>query len=304
MKLKNGQLFWGFFFLTIGALFLLEKKDLIIIDFEAFWSYWPILLILAGLLIMFKSTIVKSIIAVISGALLGVFLFSSFAFLFNSIEFPGNDVDDSHYKYSTFSGEYTDSAGRATLQLNAGVGKITIKDTTDKLFEGYSSGFLNSYNVNTIQNNNRVIVQMNYEPHNLNLFGKEKKNILHIALNKNPVWNIKLEIGAAKVNLDLSDYKINRFSLQTGASATKLKFGNLQQKIKANIEMGAASLKIYIPYESGCKIISDMVLMTKEFEGFRKIGDGRYISDNFDSTDNQILINLDGGVSSFKIVRY
>lgn len=304
MKLKNGQLFWGFFFLAIGALFLLEKKDLIIVDFEAIWSYWPILLILAGLSIMFKGTFVKSIIAVISGALLGVFLFSSFAFLFNSIEFSGNDLDDSSYKYSTFSEEYTDSVGKATLQLNAGVGKITIQDTTDQLFEGYSSGFLNSYNVNTIRNYDRAIVKMNYEPNNLNIFKKEKKNILYIALNKNPVWDIKLEIGAAKVNLDLSDYKINRFSLQTGASATKLKFGDLQQKIKAKIKMGAASLKIYIPYGSGCEIRSNMVLMTKDFEGFHKTGDGRYLSDNFDSSDNNIFINLDGGVSSLKIVKY
>ncbi|VAX25675.1 hypothetical protein MNBD_IGNAVI01-1073 [hydrothermal vent metagenome] len=304
MKLKNGQLFWGFFFLTIGALFLLEKKDLIITDFEAIWSYWPILLILAGLSIMFKGTFVKSIIAVISGALLGVFLFSSFAFLFNSLEFSGSDLDESHYKYSTFSEEYTDSVGEATLQLNAGVGKITIKDTTNKLFEGYSSGFLNSYNVNTIRNYDRAIVKMNYELHKFILFEKNKKNILHVALNKNPVWDIKLEIGAAKVNLDFSEYKINKFSLQTGASATKLKFGDLQKRIKANIEMGAASLKIYIPYDSGCEIKSKMVFMTKDFEGFHKTGDGRYLSDNFDSTDNKIFINLDGGVSSLKIVRY
>jgi len=304
MKLKNGQLFWGFFFLTIGVLFLLEKNDLIVLDFETIWNYWSVLLILAGLSIMFKGTFVKGMISVISGALLGFFLFSSFAFLFNNVEFQDDEFADARYRYYSFNEEYYDSVNEATLILDAAAGKIAIQDTTDKLFEGYSSGFFNTYDVHTSHDNNRATVQLNYEPHTIKLFNKEKKNILRIALNKNPVWDMKLEIGAAKVNLDLSDYKINMFSLETGASATKLKFGDLQKEIKAKIEMGAASLKIYIPFNSGCELNSDMVLMTKDFEGFHKIGDGRYISDNFDSAENRIFIDLDGGVSSLKIVWY
>lgn len=304
MKLKNGQLFWGFFFFTVGILFLLEKKDYIILDFEAIWSYWPILLILGGLSIMFKGTIIKPIVAIISGTLLGFFLFSSFAFLFFNLDFSDNDFEDSEYKYSTFSEELTDTNGNATLRLKAGAGKITIEDTTDKLFEGYSSGFFNSYNVNTTRNFDRTIVTLNYEPRDFKLFGNGKKNILHLSLNKFPLWNIKLELGAAKANLDLSEYKVKNFSFHTGATSTKLKFGDKTDMIKAHIEMGAAALKIYIPYNSGCEIKSDMILISKDFDGFSKISKGHYISDNYDNTDNKIFIEFDGGISSLKILRY
>ena len=304
MKLKNGQLFWGFFFFSVGILFLLDKKDYIILDFEAIWSYWPILLILAGLSIMFKGTFIKPIVAIISGALLGLFIFSSFAFLYNSMEFSDNDFEDSHYNYSTFSEEFTDSNGNATLRLTAGAGKITIQDTTDKLFEGYSSGFFNSYDLNTTRNYGRTIVKLDYEPHNIKLFGKEKKNILHLSLNKIPLWNIKIELGAAKANLDLSEYKVKNFSFHTGASSTKLKFGDKADRINAHIEMGAAALKIYIPYNSGCEIKSNMILISKDFDGFSKIDKGHYLSDNYDTSTNKIFIEFDGGVSSLKILRY
>lgn len=304
MKLKNGQLFWGFFFFTVGILFLLEKKDYIILDFEAIWSYWPVLLILGGLSIMFKGTIIKPIVAIISGTLLGFFLFSSFAFLFFNLDFSDNDFEDSEYKYSTFSEELTDTNGNATLKLNAGAGKITIEDTTEKLFEGYSSGFFNSYDVNTISNFDRTIVKLDYDPHDIKLFGKGKKNILHLSLNKIPLWNIKLELGAAKANLDFSEYKVKNFSFHTGATSTKLKFGDKTDMIKAHIEMGAASLNIYIPYNSGCEIKSNMILISKDFDNFSKIGKGHYISDNYDNTDNKIFIEFDGGISSLKILRY
>ncbi len=304
MRLKNGQLFWGFFFFTIGILFLLDKKDFIILDFEAIWSFWPILLILAGLSIMFKGTFIRPIISIFSGTLLGFFIFSSFAFLYNGVDLSDNDFNNSSYKYSTFSEELTDSNGYATLRLNAGVGKITIEDTTDKLFEGYSSGFFNSYDVNTTRKFDRTIVKLNYEPNSVKLFGKEKKNILHISLNKTPLWNIQLELGAAKANLDLSEYKVKNFAFHTGASSTKLKFGNKTDRINAHIEMGAAALKIYIPYDSGCEIKSNMILISKDFDGFSKISKGHYLSDNYETTENKIFIELDGGVSSLKILRY
>ena len=304
MKLKNGQLFWGFFFFTVGILFLLEKKDYIILDFEAIWSYWPILLILAGLSIMFKGTFIKPIIAVISGALLGFFIFSSFATLYNTVNFSDNDFENSSYKYSTFSEEYRDSSSDATLRLSAGVGKVKIEGIAEQLLEGYSSGFLNSYNLHTTRKFDRTIVKLDYEPHNIKLFKRGSKNILNLSLNNNPRWNMKLEFGAAKADLDLSEYKIDNFSLHTGASSTKLKFGEKTDMINAHIEMGAALLKIYIPKNSGCEIKSDMILISKDFEDFSKISKGHYISDNYEDSDNKIFIEFDGGVSSLKILKY
>jgi hypothetical protein len=68
--------------------------------------------------------------------------------------------------------------------------------------------------------------------------------------------------------------------------------------------MGAASLKIYIPKKSGCKIFGDMVLMSKYLDGFNKSDDGNYSTPNFDSTSKKIFINIDGGIASFEVKRY
>lgn len=304
MKLKNGQLFWGFFFFTVGILFLLEKKDYLIIDFEAVWSYWPILLIIAGLSIMLKGTFVKPVLSIISGVLLGFFLFAPFVLIYHDIDLSEVDFNDAEYEHISFSEELLDTNGNATLWLEAGMGKVIIEGTTDKLFDGYFSGFINNYDVKTNRTDDRTIVKLDYEPHKIKFFGKQKKNILNIELNENPVWDMKLEFGAASANIDLSEYKIENFSMHTGASSTKLKFGSKTDTINANIEIGAASLKIYIPYDSGCKLQSNMLLISKDFEGFNKLDDGKYLTENFDNSANKIFIHLDGGVSSLKILRY
>lgn len=304
MKLKNGQLFWGFFFFTVGILFLLVKKDYFIIDFETIISYWPLLLIIAGLAIMLKGTFVKPVLSVISGVMLGFFVFSPFALIYHEVEFSDSDFNDAEYRHVTFSEELIDSNKDATLRLESGMGKVTIEGTTEKLFEGFSSGYFNTYDVRTNHRFDRTIVKFDYEPQKIKFFGKQKKNHIKLALNPIPVWEMKLEFGAARAELDLSDYKISNFSMHTGASSTKLRFGNRTEKINVKIEMGAAALRIYIPHDSGCEINGEMLLISKDFEGFEKVNKQVYRSESFDNSANKIFIDLEGGISSLKILRY
>ena len=104
--------------------------------------------------------------------------------------------------------------------------------------------------------------------------------------------------------MDLSQYKVSKFNLETGATTTDVKFGDKLETIKANIEMGAATLKIRIPEETGCLIKGDMVLVVKNLDGFNKIDKKRYQSLNFENSKNRIFINIDGGISTLKVVRY
>ncbi len=304
MKLKNGQLFWGFFFFTVGILFLLEKKDYFIIDFETIMSYWPLLLIIAGFAIMLKGTFVKPVLSVISGVMLGFFVFSPFALIYHEMEFSDSDFDDSEYRHKSFNEELIDSNKAATLRLESGLGKVTIEGITDKLFDGYYSGYFNTYDVTTNHRFDRSIVKFNYEPQKFKFFGKQKKNHIKLALNPIPVWDMKLEFGAARADLDLSEYKISNFSMHTGASSTKLRFGDRTEKINVKIEMGAAALRIYIPYDSGCEINGEMLLISKDFEGFEKVDKRLYRSENFKNSVNKIFIDLEGGISSLKVLWY
>jgi ethanolamine utilization protein EutA (predicted chaperonin) len=132
----------------------------------------------------------------------------------------------------------------------------------------------------------------------------KKSHKLDISLNKDPEWEIDVKVGAAKVKLDFSQYKVSKFNLETGATTTNLTFGDKEKIIKANVQMGAATLKINIPNKTGCMIKGDMVMMIKDLDDFEKIDKRRYKSYNFDNSKNKIYINLDGGVSTLEVKRY
>ena len=302
MKFKSGQLFWGFLFLTIGVLFLLDKNEFGLFIPDEITSYWPLLIILWGIAIIVKGTILKPIVSVISGVFLGLFLYGSiFGFSHNT---HSDEYIEREITTATFYEDYRDPIESATLSLRTGASKITIDGITDKLISGSSSGILNAFRFKTRYRDNTARIILRHSKDDVDLFGENNYRRMEFSLNPNPVWNIDLQVGAATLKMDLSDYKVSKFNIETGATTTNLKFGDREENIKVNIEMGAASMKIQIPKESACLIKGDMVMVVKDLDGFEDIGKKRYQTENFNSAQNKIYINFDGGVSTLKVKRY
>ncbi len=302
MKFKNGQLFWGFLFLTIGVLFLLDKNNIFVVVPNDVWSYWPLLIVLWGVAILTKGTILKPILSVLAGLFVGLFIYGSIFGLHHNYDF--DDEVEHELTTSTFYEDFREPTESATLSLRTGVGKISIGGITDKLIEGTSTGFYNNFNFKTRYRDDNARVVLRHTHDDINLLGDNQYRNMQLSLNPTPEWEVDIKVGAAKVNLDLSQYKVSKFNLETGATTTELKFGERQKTVKVNVEMGAATLKILIPQKTGCLLKGDMVLVVKDFDGFDKIDKKRYQTFNFDESDNKIYINFDGGVSTFKIERY
>jgi len=302
MKFKSGQLFWGFLFLTIGVLFLLDKNEFGLFIPDEITSYWPLLIILWGIAIIVKGTILKPIVSMISGVFSGLFLYGSiFGFSHHA---HSEEYLESEITTAFFYEDYRDSIESATLSLRTGASKITIDGITDKLISGSSSGMFNAFSFKTRYRENSAQVILRHSKDEIDLFGDNDYRRMEFSLNPNPVWNIDLKVGAATLKMDLSEYKVAKFNIKTGATSTDLNIGNREETIKVNIKMGAASMKIHIPKESACQIKGDMVMVAKDLDGFEDIGKKRYQTENFNSAQNKIFINFDGGVSTLKVKRY
>jgi len=302
MKYKSSQIFWGFLFLTIGVLFLLDKNNIAIQLPDNAVDYWPILIILWGISILSKGTSIKPLVSSVAGIIVGLFIFISI-FGTEQKNDTGN-ITEHNYTTSEFNEDFRNETKTATLSLHSGIGKIKIGGLTDKLIEGKSSGFYNAYKFKTRYRDDDARIILRHSNEDFEILNNNKYRKLDISLNPQPEWKIDIKVGAAQVNLDFSKYKVSKFNLKTGATKTKLILGDKQETIKIHIEMGAATLKIYIPEKSGCIIKGDMVMVAKDFEGFEKIDKRRYKSSNFDNAEKKIYINFDGGVSTLKIERY
>ena len=298
--MKTGKLFWGFFLLTLGALFLLTKYDLLCCSFGFVWDIWPLIFVFWGALVIFKETIARPFISSIFGIFLALLLFGIVENGINSFDFSESDG----FYTEVYNEDYDSFIKTADLEINSGAGLFIIRSSTDKLAEGKAKGSLAEYNFESWKNDDHASVRIELHKKNFNFFRGRFKNQLEVSLNQNPVWDLNFNIGASKANFDLTEFKVKNVSLHTGVTNGRIKLGDKFDSTNVDIEMGVASITLEIPETSGCTITSDMALVSRDFPGFSKKYSGYYETENFKSAKKKVFIDVNGGVSSIKVKRY
>jgi hypothetical protein len=300
--MKTKQLFWGFFFLTLGMLFLLGGSLSIYLDENFVWDYWPVLLILLGVLIMIRDHIIKTIIIVMIAV--------GFAALVYGICDGGEKHIEEDFDWDEFDNtptvihqRYNSDFEFANLTLSGGWGDITLSEGSDYLWELHSNKTLENISNTTSAEGNKVTSEITWEKRGWK-FWKENKNKFNLLLNKNPVWNLVFEIGAANTKLHLEKLKVKNVKIKSGATNIKIYFGKRYPVSKLTLETAASNLEVYLPKESGCRVDMSSLFNMKKLPGFVKDSQGRYINKNFESSENKVLIDLKGAATNFKVFYY
>ena len=303
--MKSSNLFWGFFLVTFGALYLVARYTTFLIDWFAIWELWPVLIILAGISIILKGTFFKPIISALIGILLAFLVFGFFNDMFDVFDdHQYNSRNWREYSENYYNLDYDKDINHVNLTIEAGAGKFNIEKTTDELIKGYSKGNIGKYNFTKSSKDSVAWVEMNMDDVDINLFNTSFKNQFQLSLNENPTYSINASIGAAKSYFNLIPFKVKNLVIETGAADTKIKLGDNSDLIYVNVEMGAATLVVYIPKTSGCKISGDMVLMSKDLKGFIENDSDYYYTENYEDALNKVIMEIQGGVSSFEVKRY
>jgi len=300
--MKTGQIFWGVFFLTFGTLLLLTKMDFLNVNWSFAWDLWPLILIFWGLSIILKNSTFKPIITAFFGLTIAILIFGIISNIFENT-FSDKIVWSDSQSINYFSEDMSKKIENAHFEMNAGGGHFLLTGGTDKLINGKAKGMFSSsdFRVDTNSNNANIYFEMN--DGDFKITKGNFKNNLEVDLNTQPLWDFDFELGASKAKFDFTKLKVASFNLKTGAATTTLKFGELYNDVKIDIEMGAAKLKIKIPKDSGCRISGDMALVAKDFEGFSKTNEF-YQTANYENSKNKIEIGIDAGVSSVTVERY
>lgn len=304
MRFKSGQIFWGLLFLTLGTLFFLDKYEIINTDFYFVWDMWPVAIVFAGLMVISKNTFARPIISALFGLYVGLMVFGA---INNTIsgKFVKSEFNESDFHtVQKFYEPFDEDVKFADLYLSAGIGICEISRSTRELIRGIARGTRTDYYFNTEKAGERAKVTFDLDNEKFKIRDGSIKTKLDVQLNESPIWNLDLEIGAAKAYFDLTDYKIKRIKLKTGATDTRMKIGDLYDQTYIDVQMGAAALEIKIPREYGCRIDGEMVLVKKDLKDFIEKDDDYYETENYDRTDNKIIINVEGAVASLKVIRY
>ena len=336
--MKNSRgIYWGALLIILGAVWLLRSLDLLHIDWSYILPYWPVLLILAGVILLVGRKERGR-----SGGIVGLLItLAVFGGIINKTDHAldndnwnfgwndhdnrdrdndnndqdENDQDDQgdkedqdeekpvngNYKY-----EMEDFIQKASFNLEGGAGSFTLKGSTDELFEAKTHtslvGFTSSTSVNKADNSAAINLKMGEG--NVSIKNGKIRNEAKIKLNEKPVWKIDLGIGAGKGDFDFSNYKVESLKVSTGVADMDIRLGNKLTYSNVKIESGVASVTIEIPSSVGCEIRIDGALNAKTLEGLDKVSSNLYRSSGFEKAEKKIVIDFQGGLTSVNIKRY
>ncbi len=312
--MKYRHVFWAFILIAIGILFMLNNFGVLEFGFRTLWSLWPLILILWGISILPIKDGIK-IIALVTVLALTVIFFnrisekSSWFHFHNFRGFSDKDWEDDEDKSSTYNYQPqnlsvpNDSlAAKGELKLEAAAGNFTLQGVTSDFLSFNKTGDIGNYSLTTNDENGRKYINLSLEKSGVRHTVNENK--VEIKLSERPSWNLDFDIGAAEILMDLRDYKIDTTTINAGASSIDIKIGDKNALTVMTFNAGASSIKVDIPKESACQIKSESFMISKEFDGFTKKGDGIYQTANFATGKNKILLTVKTAISKIEINRY
>jgi uncharacterized membrane protein len=320
--MRSEKLYSGIVLVLIGIAFLLNNFGYIDFHWSNLFRLWPVFLVIAGVNMLLSgyreawATILR-IVVLIAG--LGFIVFSnphnhdSSPLVFNFNNDRDNNDDDSDNdgnkadvkKNVVYVQPYTAEAKQVRLNINGGATLYTLSDTTTDLFKADANEYYGHYNLSQDKDDSVQVLNFDMRNHNNRFkWSSDMTNTADLKLNTAPVWDINVKGGAAKLNFDLTRFKVKSVILSGGAASYSVKLGTKVPVTNVNVSAGVSEIEISVPKEAACDIVTSSGLSSSSFDGFSKSGDNHYTVGNFGTAANKIYIHLKGGLAEFKVKRY
>ncbi len=303
------KIFWGIILIIIGILIMLKNLDLIWFSWHSLWALWPVLLILWGVSVLPVKDYIKLIISmvVVAGGIAVVSTqpdINTFGFRWHrhnhewNVEYKNDSTFKSEESYSE---PFDKGIKTATLDFDAAAGRFILEDSTENLYNFDKSGEDVHYETSVEKDSTNALVKLRLRETTVS---NGKGAEAHIKLNAIPVWDVKFNVGAADMHMDLSKFKVSTVNLDGGASSIYLKMGTLNEDQKVKINAGASEIKIYIPKGRACEVRTNTVLSSRQLDGFNRIERHLYRTSNFNAAKNKTYIDVEAAVSNLKVETY
>lgn len=313
--MKTEKIIWGLILIFIGSVFMLDNFDIIDFYWGSVWRFWPIIFILIGANMLFSRSENKTTGPILAASVTIIVL----AFIGYQGSIPHSDRGWMHFEsdnhkrdkdskwnaVSSFSEPYTGTKA-ATLNIQGGATVYELADSTSNLFQADVKEPYGGYTLDKTSLDSVDVLNFRKRDRRGNGLRMDdmESNETRMRINSAPVWDITVEMGAGETNFDLQNFKVRNLRFEGGAASFQAKIGSKLPLTDVSVETGVASVEIEVPESSGCRIVVDSGLSSKDFNGFVKQADGAYETSNFKTASNKINISLKGGLSSFEVRKY
>lgn len=297
---KKGTGF-GIFLLSIGIIWILVNFNVINLNiFRAIFTLWPLLLVVAGINIIFKeNVIVKSLTWI--GFLALLIIYGSF-----------NTNTDDNWSFGKFNPDATQhfeqemksDLKNGTLNFNAGGVKVDFQDEQDKLIVVDSE----QRNINcNVDYNSGDKVDIDLDNKGNFVFNTKNSNRMNVKLNNKLIWDIKMDTGATDGDLDLSKLKVKYLDIDSGAVNYRIKLGANLAVTDVKLDSGASNFDFSIPNDKdvGYRVKLDGGMNNTNLSNLGWSQNGNtFESPNYNNAKSKINMDLKIGVSKVNFDLY
>lgn len=305
---NNGNFLLGLILIVVGGFWIAGTLGLVELSLiYVFLKFWPVLLILAGINIIFKGNKGVLLLSVVLVLIAGVYISQNdehkgLTFFNWNYDFDHNWTGES---IETLKDSYDlKELESVSLELNIGAGNIEVKSTSsDEMTYSIPDYFL-SRTFDTEGTEGTIIIKHN-KGFKLNAFGNNQSLDYDFKLPETIKWTIGLDAGASDAKLDLSDLIVEGVNINTGASDIELVLGDRNEYTFVDIDTGVSDVNLSIKKGIGVRIELDQAISDNNFESRGLIKkNGVYKTKGYDKADTQIEIEIDSGISDISLDFY
>jgi hypothetical protein len=300
--MKTGRIFWGVLFVAIGALLLMERMGVFCVEWGWIWKFWPLILVVWGVVILLGNKQPGKTIVIILLAL-GVAIFVLGALNFGWSWHPRGWEANVPENDQELNQPYDSTMHRASFTFQSGAGTFILEDTTHMLIDASTRSSFGHYvcDVEKVEDKQNVTLKLEENRHGW--WHGRMTNRVRIRLNPAPVWEMRFDVGASSMDIDLSPYAVERLVVSAGAASVRLTLGDKADVSRVSVKSGVSSLHVKILTSVGCEIKAETPLSSKDFHGFTKVRSGVYQTEDFEQAAKKIYIDVHAGVSSLSVRR-
>lgn len=295
----HGGLVWPVILIAAGVVFLLNNMGLLSWSiWETLWRLWPVLLIAAGLDILIgrRSRLGSLIVALLLVGVLaaaigwGVPAISSNAGVASQVDRTESITED------------LKGATEAEVEIRFGAGVFylaALPEGSGQLLAG-KADLSKGEGLRLAHEGNRLELHSQGTWTTAPNIRADERKVWDLELNRDIPIDLQISTGVGQSNLDLTQINLRSLDINGGVGQATVKLAQ-RGRYKVEIDGGVGEIILSLPPGLAARISVDSGLGGVSVNGNFNRRNKEYVSPNFDTAENRVEINVDGGIGRIVI---
>jgi signal transduction histidine kinase len=295
---RRNSLFGPVLLIGIGVLLLLSNFGIVDIDiWDLIFRFWPVLLIAAGLDILFGRR--SGAGAIIALVVIVVLIAGALTWGATDLSAVANDPA----AQSIFQGLNGDQ--RAEITLAAGVGQLHLAGAPapDTLIEGTIIPHRNERIVSDFEQEGDTAIYTLKSEGGRFLFpswGGRARGVWDLRITQSIPVELTVSTGVGESTIDLGLVQLSGLDIDTGVGETTITLPG-RGAYSARVNGGVGEVTVLIPDTIAARIQADAGIGSVDVQGDYLHEGDEYLSPGYNTAEQKVELDIDGGVGSIAV---